>query len=332
MRQAYQDRQSRIGYVWRPALVYGLTYTVFALATKLASPLAGLEPTVFVAAFALGALPGLALAVRGGVRRRRRSAGPPVTLSAFNLISGFATLMIVATTVMAYLFDGVSILLALVLMRLGVLGIAPFLDVWAGRRVRFAAWVAFGICFCGALTGVLSGTFEPMSAASLVVLCLYLTGYGVRLSLMTAHTKTRNRAMRGDWFIVEMSVTLVGLALAGLAALVLSVDRFETVDFRLVGTACLAGIAYGQALVHGTLIYLDWRENAFSITVNRSSSLLAGLAASLAGSMLFGMTWPAMGEWILATLTALALLVLGFDTFRQLTRSSAHRSASCSGR
>lgn len=326
MHPSYRSHQTRIGYVWRPALLYGSAYSVFALATKLSSPLAGSAPTVFVSAFALGALPGLAWAVHAGLQRRKHRVGPAVRLLTSNLVSGLATFAIVGTTVLAYLFDGVSILLALVLMRLGVLAMAPMLDLFSGRRIRPAAWVALGICIAAALTGILSGTFQPMSAASLSVLCLYLLAYGVRLWLMTRHAKTRNRASRGDWFLVEMSVAMAGLAVVSLVALALSVERSSPIDLHLTGGALLAGLAYGQALVHGTLIYLDWRENAYSIAVNRSASLIAGLVASLAGSILFAMAWPPAGEWVLAMMTALALFVLGDETSRQRQQSASNSS------
>jgi hypothetical protein len=58
------------------------------------------------------------------------------------------------------------------------------------------------------------------------------------------------------------------------------------------------------------LIYLDRRENTFCIPLNRSASLLAGLAASYGIAFLVGERPPNAGELIGAALIALAILAL----------------------
>ncbi|HEX2062605.1 MAG TPA: hypothetical protein VHK90_17830, partial [Thermoanaerobaculia bacterium] len=65
--------------------------------------------------------------------------------SAHTIASGIATAAIIATTTLAFSFDGISILLALLLMRGGVLIIAPVVDALSGRRVRWFSRVALGL-------------------------------------------------------------------------------------------------------------------------------------------------------------------------------------------
>ncbi|MEL7454078.1 MAG: hypothetical protein AAGJ50_11985, partial [Pseudomonadota bacterium] len=142
----------------------------------------------------------------------------------------------------------------------------------------------------------------------------YLTAYALRLSLMTRETKSRDRAGRGDWFLVEMMITAAALFLcalgSGLSLTLAGTPHPEPIKL----TPLLAGFAYGYALINGTLIYLDWRENAHSITINRSASLISGICASIIGFAFFGLAWPSTDQWILASLTISALLILGWET------------------
>ena len=86
-----------------------------------------------------GLLLALITAARGW-RHIRRWPVPGLGLSLpsvrwATLLSGVATAVIIATTTLNYTFAGISILLALLLMRGGVLIIAPFVDLTTGRRV-----------------------------------------------------------------------------------------------------------------------------------------------------------------------------------------------------
>ena len=62
--------------------------------------------------------------------------------------------------------------------------------------------------------------------------------------------------------------------------------------------------------IFGTLIFLDARENTFSVPVNRCSSILAGLVASLALALLAGGRFPSSGEVAGAALVVVAILFL----------------------
>ena len=72
-----------------------------------------------------------------GCLERRRVLGLAVpVVRVRTLISGVATAVIIATTTLNYTFVGISILFALLLMRGGVLILAPVVDTLLGRRVR----------------------------------------------------------------------------------------------------------------------------------------------------------------------------------------------------
>jgi len=319
LERTYRPVQARAGYAWRPALHYGLAYTVFALSIRHSSVDAAREPAVFIAFFALGAFPVLVWSLWNARRRRSHRNGPRVRWTAQNVVSGLSTVLIVATTVMAFMFEAVSIVLALVMMRMGVLMIAPLIDWWGQRTLSSHALLAGGLCLAGCAAGAIAGTFSPLSGAVVLVLIGYLLGYAIRLALMSRYTKSRDRALRGDWFVVEMAIVTIALAAVGLGALpslvVLSGARGELVS---VLASFTAGAAYSYALINGTLIYLDWRANVRSVTINRATSLASGVVASLLGAAFLSLDVPGAGEWMLAIFMISALTVLAREPASEL--------------
>ena len=61
------------------------------------------------------------------------------------LLAGLATAAIIYTTTLMCTFTGVSVLLALLLMRSGVLILAPAVDCLFRKRVRWFSWTALGL-------------------------------------------------------------------------------------------------------------------------------------------------------------------------------------------
>ena len=61
------------------------------------------------------------------------------------VLSGIGTATIIGTTTLSFTFIGISILFALMLMRGGVLLIAPSVDLLFRRRVRWFSWIALGL-------------------------------------------------------------------------------------------------------------------------------------------------------------------------------------------
>src|SRR5579872_3244950 len=58
-----------------------------------------------------------------------------------SLVSGIAFAIIIGCTTLAYTFNGIYIVFALLLMRGGVLLIAPLVDLVFGRNVRWFSWI-----------------------------------------------------------------------------------------------------------------------------------------------------------------------------------------------
>src|SRR5215216_5905218 len=139
--------------IWGLGLGYFVFYTPYSALTKALS--LGLLPGMD------GPLPGLVLlpasvmatvvtmlsfiTVMGwwGYAGRRELFGVSVPFPGrFTFLSGLCTATIIGTTTLAFTFSGVSVVFILVLLRGGVLIIAPLVDAMLKRRVRWFSWSA----------------------------------------------------------------------------------------------------------------------------------------------------------------------------------------------
>jgi len=207
------------------------------------------------------------------------------------ILSGLCSSGIIATTTLAYTFKGVSIVFVMLLMRGGVLVMAPIIDRFTGRKVRWFSWMGLALSLSSLVVAFL---FDKKRGGDLTLLCaidvaFYLGFYFVRLSLMSRLAKSNEPGANLRYFVEEGMVSAPALlVLLGLGALFLGGDPgdqlragFTTFWDRPV---VLEGLAIG-ALSQGTgicggLIFLDKRENTFCVPVNRASSVLAGLVSS----------------------------------------------------
>jgi protein-tyrosine-phosphatase len=238
-------------------------------------------------------------------------------------LSGLCFAIIIATTTLAYTFVGISIVFALLLMRGGVLIIAPITDALCKRQVHWYSWAALALSLVAlgvACAGVGSYT---LSLAALVNLAAYLLSYVFRLYAMTRVAKSTDAMATRRYFVEEQMVAMLALvlvpalgALIGVGDSLLALRHgFTTfLGSPLAGPALLVGICYAALGVFGTLIYLDPRENTFAIPVNRCSSLLSGVVASYALVFLLGEELVPLPQLLGTGLIILAVLCLSLPT------------------
>jgi hypothetical protein len=302
--------------IWLFGLGYFITYT----------PYAGL-----VKAMSAGRLPGLD-GIEGLTLLPSVLAGTIVTLPIFVLllgwwryarvpsramiISGFGTSLIIATTTLAYAFHNISVLFALLLLRGGMLIIAPITDLLGRRRVRWFSSVALIISLTAVLLGIIATTNHRLSIAAIINLAVYLLGYQIRLPQMTKYAKVAHPETTRTYFVGEIMVTLIFLALIPLIGAALGISSLRNgLAIIVSGSATanvgfLIGALYATLYVFTTLIYLDRRENTFCMAMNCCSSLMAGMAASYALSQLLGMPTPAWFELTGVGMIVVALMFL----------------------
>jgi protein-tyrosine-phosphatase len=252
------------------------------------------------------------------------------TVRSLPLISGLATAVIIATTTLNYTSTGISILLALLLMRGGVLSLAPVVDTAFGRRVRASSWVALGLSFVAICLALSDVNGYQMTWPAALTIAAYLGGYVVRISLMTRVAKSTDPTVNRRFFYEEMAVAAI--ALTAVPALVAAFGQGEiagqlrdgfTVFFatKLVWPALLIGLLYACLYLFGTSIYLDDRENTFCIPLNRCSTLVSGIVSSYALTIFLGWRPPSYYQLAGALIVIVALGVLLQASLREKGRA-----------
>jgi drug/metabolite transporter (DMT)-like permease len=315
--------------IWLAALGYFAAYVPYAFLTKALSD--GLLPDVR-AIDGVGILPittGVsalaALAYLGGSGLWRRAATVDVGGRSFprprlvTAISGVCTSLVIVTTTLSYAFRETSIVTMMLLMRGGVLALAPLVDRLSGRSVRWYSWAALVLSALGVIAGVGGlGDASGLSAEAAADVAVYLGAYLVRLRAMSRHAK-RDVGANTTFFVEEQLVAapFAALALATAAAL----GGALTEPLRAGTTAALSsaptllvlvviGLCSQGTGVFGAWVLLDPAENTFSVPVNRAASVVAGWLASLALAAWLGGRPPHTSELFGAALLLAAIVVL----------------------
>lgn len=247
------------------------------------------------------------------------------------LLSGACTATIIVTTTLAYTFEGISIVFAMLLMRGGVLVIAPIVDALSRRRVRWFSWTALVLSFLALLVAFAEKGGFALSFAAGLDIGLYLASYFVRLRIMSGAAKSSDSDENKRYFVEEQMVaTPLVMIVLGLWAVLGSSSTAAQLQSGFVDiwgspvllVILLVGILSQGTGVFGGLILLDKRENTFCVPVNRASSVLAGLVASFSMVLLLGSRPPSPFELAGAGLIIAAILVLSIPPLVEKRRTS----------
>ena len=236
----------------------------------------------------------------------------------WTFLSGLATATIVVTTTLAYTFEGVSLPFVMLVMRGGVLVLAPIVDLLAARKIRWFSWAALGLSLVSLANTFATRTGEvPLLCA--LDLALYLTGYFVRLRLMARLGKSEDRVTRRRYFVEEQMVATPA-AVVLLAALAVVSPGVLGASLRqgflglwadpAVAWAVIAGVCSQGTGVFGGLLLLDASEATYCVPLNRAASILGGIAASSSLALRFGQAPPSGWELVAAGLLVAAIVVL----------------------
>ncbi|QSQ18160.1 hypothetical protein JY572_06860 [Myxococcus landrumensis] len=251
---------------------------------------------------------------------------------AWTFVSGMCSAAIIATTTLAYALEGTSIVFMMLLMRGGVLVLAPVVDVLSRRRVKWPSWLALGLSLSAVVVASASDARATLSVVAAVDVGVYLLSYFIRLRAMSRLAKSEDKSLSTRYFVEEQMVATPFLVLI-LALAALWGGSAPALDLR---EGFLGVFARGRLLeemavglfsqgtgIFGGLILLDARENAFSVPVNRASSVLAGVVASVGLSV--GMGLPGVGsrELMGAGLVMVAMVVLALPTVLAARRREA---------
>lgn len=335
------SRFTRLG-IWGYALGYFLCYAPYSALTKLMSQgripgmhraLTGFE---ILPATTLTSLVGMFifLTLMGWWRHagHRRVLGREVPCPGrWTFLSGLCSAAIIATTTLSYALSGVSIVFMMLLMRGGVLVIAPLVDAASRRHVRWFSWVALGLSLGALLVAASERTRVTLTAVAAADVIIYLTGYFFRLRFMSHLAKSDDESAALRYFVEEQMVATPAIVLTLAAAALLlrgAVGRALLYGFTGFWTSggVLAGIAVGLLSqgtgIFGGLILLDRRENTFCVPVNRASSVLSGLCASFGMTALLGAPSVPVAELVGAALIIAAIFVLALPGLMPARRAS----------
>jgi hypothetical protein len=228
---------------------------------------------------------------------------------------------VIITSTLAYSFEGVSIMLMMLLMRGGVLVMAPVIDLNSQRRVPWTSWSALILCLASLLVATSHRADLRLSFAALVDIVIYLGAYFVRLHFMSRLAKNESREDSRAYFVEEqMTAGPVALGLVILLAVILPNDLPAGVQLRsglvdVIGSSqrwvvVLVGLFSLGTGVFGTLVLLDPRENSFTVPVNRAASVLAGALATVGLYVFVRPDQLDAGEFAGAGLVILAIVLL----------------------
>lgn len=248
----------------------------------------------------------------------------------FTFISGLCTAGVIVTTTLAYTFSGVSIVFAMLLMRGGVLVMAPVVDLIAHKRKRaiyWPSWVAAALSF-SALFVAFSKKETALTVIAAFDISFYLLSYFLRLLIMSNAAKSVDAAEKKTYFTEEQMVAnpalFAGLIVVGLIGSTMPAETLPNivwrgfVEFPFSGffwQAFLIGVfSYGTGLF-GSLIFLDRRENTFTVPANRSASVIAGVGATYFLAKFYGQK-PLPADELLGV--ALILAAIFFLAYRSV--------------
>jgi drug/metabolite transporter (DMT)-like permease len=218
----------------------------------------------------------------------------------------------------------------MLLLRGGVLILAPVIDVLSGRRVRWFSLIGLLLSLSALLVAFLEDKDQGFGLTQLAILdvAVYLLSYFIRLQFMSRLAKSDDADQRTRYFVEEQMVgTPALLVFLGACAVIdhgafMHLVRAGFTSFlarapSIVATGIVIGICSQGTGIFGGLILLDKRENTYCVPVNRCSSILAGVAASYLGMALFSGKPPSSYELAGAGLIVAAILVLTLPLLRK---------------
>lgn len=323
--------------IWGFAFGYFVAYVPYSLLTKIMSK--GLLPSLngnCLAGFSILPVTALAtlvtmiivISLLGWWKYAKHSTVFGISIphpTKWTLLSGIFTSLIIGTTTLAYTFDGVSIVLAMLLMRGGVLIIAPIVDTITKRHVRWFSWVGL----VGALSALLIPIFDvkgfhiPVLLA--IIIGIYLFSYFMRFQFMSRNAKSDSKEVNLRYFVEEQMVSTPFLVIILVIFALLKGDIGESVRMGwtmhwnqpyLWALLLIGAFSQGTGFF-GTLVLLDKSENSYCIPVNRSSSIIAGVVASFLLALFPNQGLPATSQLIGAGIIVVSILFLSIPPILQ---------------
>jgi hypothetical protein len=249
--------------------------------------------------------------------------------------SGLMTAIIIPTTTLMYTF-GMSVMVAMVIMRASIIIISRFVDavqiqqgilhkkVYKEENIAVVfALVAMGVN----LFWVKAGDFDLLNNSVAVgVLSIYVFAYAIRIYIMNYFKNTRAAGIPLDnsgFFGIEQIAAATFALLIGVilfhspdwfgwnAPQISSYHEAFTKSDPHWAWAVFSGTAYGFVAFFSVFLFMfKGRTATFAGLVNRLTSLVAGTTATLITFFLFSGKFPKMQDWLSLVFILIAVAYL----------------------
>lgn len=243
------------------------------------------------------------------------------------LASGVCTAVVIPTTTLLYSFKGISVMVAMVIMRGAVIIIGRVVDEIQIRQgilkkkvfaeENFAMILALFAVSINIVADEGSGNESVFtSLPAMIIFGSYILAYSFRIYIMNYYKNTRHDDCKKDtnkaFFAIEQIASTSALIMVTVAIVVFA-RSFDITGERITPFvnavispnpewshwAFIAGIAYGVVAFFSVFLFMfKGRTATFAGLVNRLTSLIAGTVSTLLFAFLFQGSYPHLVDWI----------------------------------
>lgn len=251
------------------------------------------------------------------------------------VFSGICTAVIVPTTTLLYSFDGISVMVAMIIMRGSVIIIGRLVDaiqisrgilkkkVYAEENIAMV--IALAAVFVKLFTKADDGASPLSSIPFMVIFFSYIAAYAFRIYIMNYYKNTRPPEAKKDnnraFFAIEQITSFTTMVLVTLCVLVAAgkfgvtgpritpfSDAVFHTNWKWAPWAALVGVAYGINAFFSVFIFMfKGRTATFANLANRLTSLIAGTLSTVIFAAFFGGRYPQLIDWISLVLIFFAI-------------------------
>jgi uncharacterized membrane protein YdcZ (DUF606 family) len=354
----WKTEEGSTGRLVQLCIGYFVLYVIYGVASKYFEPLMGkIEFAVYTTS--AGTLVCLSVSLSLGWYRIQNSqpmklAGRTIPSELLYIIpSGLCTAVVIPTTTLMYSLKGVSVMVAMVIMRGAVIVISRLVDalqIKLGILKKRVYWeenvgVVFALLAVAVTIFFAQGEADKVpfyrSPEAMLILTAYLVAYAIRIYIMNYYKNTRppgtkldNQGFFGTEQISASFALMVGAILLYTSPTWLGTDSAGVREF--VGAfqapkaawpgAAVAGGVFGVVAFFSVFIFMfKGRTATFAGLVNRLTSLVAGTVATLIAWAALDRRAPKLEDWASLGLVLVAVYFLTRSEKRRAAELSAAR-------
>lgn len=238
-----------------------------------------------------------------------------LTLNRAAIITGMACAVISIMTTASYMLHGAALVTMGLLLRGGMLSLAPFNDRRQHRHISTQTWVGFSLALAAILCSLLSAGAIPL--VGIAIFIAYECAYALNLNFYGKNQGKFSFLCSAQFVACTTMLTIS--AMQCIAMLAHDGIRTAIVHAHAVGTGLLSvtlldafkALSIGALAqltgIFGPMILMSPTEQTYSVPINRSGSVIATVAAQ---QLLGNALQPAQLLGVLFFVVAIVVLAL----------------------